>query len=327
MNVELEDHVVRVTGLPPIPADAVIEPAEQEILERRKDADASSYLNHLERRFGPFDRLELELSGTAVEPAGSKILVPWSGEVKIELEDAVGRRSARVRRLRPGATSSVECVLRDLVVIGGRVLRLDGSPVPGVRVNVYTKTRKERGDPTLHESVNAGGEETSHVSTTTISPDDRGPKAIVTIQQVAHTISDDEGRYRVAMPFSDEVGAWVMEPAIGAGEAIRDVATQKDFVRDLDILLEPRPPGPRGPKLLDPTGRPLARETFRVFPLDPRFPFDRLYPELTTDDAGLLDVWFIPDGTECGIGDANSAFRSERFRIGSAPTLSFTRHR
>lgn len=314
----LDSPTVSAFALPPIPS-SITDSNRRVVLDAMRRSDAHAYLNELDRSQDPPERIFKVIKGVEPTANGYVVYLPFSGEVLVSVSDKQARSTSRIVQVWPGTMLDVPFVLREKSIISGRVLSRDGAPIIGVRVTVCVKTTS---DPT--EDFPRSSAEESSPGTIIITGENSSYPAQRAIYQQLSTESGPNGYYRIAMPYSDNVAAWVFDPEYGKGISSRDAPGRDSHVEQLDVYLSVPEKG-RLVRLVDPDGQPIPDADLNIAQIDSENPYQVKLPTVTTDGDGFIDSWMLEPGMSYVVHVSGVDVVAQQFDFGEENEFRFAR--
>jgi hypothetical protein len=211
--------------------------------------------------------------------------IPFTGEVRIDCS-APYRIGESIRHVaRQGEVTACTLRVREMSVVAGRVLEGD-VPKPGVRVTVSVHSFFRDDEPAPF------GPKLGHARLIIRPLDGSGTDHVF----VLSADTDGEGRFRVAMPFTDRVLAYVPSDSLGAWyRAYIDVPDRYEPVTDLELRAFTRGPGARM-QLAEWNGMVVASRKIRIVAGDDCLQFS--HPTRSTDEEGWFSIEDLADDVD-----------------------------
>ena len=214
----------------------------------------------------------------------------------------------------PGERIEAVVRVRKKVVVGGTLTDAGGRPLPNTEVMVSARSFFREGETIPRSETEAG-----NPAFTMRGRRGSSGAEVIALQRGR---TDDNGRFRVAMPYSDEVAAWSFVGKTGRAFASRDVGGRDVSVEDLVLEFVSSTDVVGRVRFLRPDGTPAARLGMKVSEISPSSRFAVQYPRLETDEDGFLSLGLLDLGRNYVVFPDTTVYGNAEFR--STPGMTVT---
>ena len=299
----LPDEVhVRLIAVPPLwsTPNGWFLPEEEVYLQQMRLADPDNYRRFIQRRRETMPEVPGSVSlGFALSIEQSialrvgethRVAVPYEGDVFIAAHADTMELipCTSIVSLERGVVRDGELVLEPSPAISGHVRMPSGDPAAGFPVVVSCRSRFYENE-LVPRAANQPANPGFVVETT--------PEGDSTVFAISRATTDSQGYFRLFVPFTDSVSVSCLVDGFEKAEE-RVVGLQRnESVYGLSIKLS-EVEGAKWMRFIESDG--TAARNFRFTPaeVDPPHPFKLQYPELVTDEDGVVSVAFLDSERE-----------------------------
>lgn len=315
-GVRADVESVSIVAVPPVPDG--IAAADRARLESLRMIDVDAF-HRLAGELGcSVDPIVFERSGSEISEGPIEMFLPWTGDACVTLVEKSLTKTTVFTTTAIGTIRELDIELSDQPRITGRVVHANGAPAPGVLVTVGMRT--EFDSRTMRDGVPP---EVPLVGVTIVQGANPAAPHLWTVISQAHAVSRADGAYDVAVDYTDDVAAWVFDPRVGRGFAVRDVGGRLDAAQGLDVILTE--PHTRRVRLLDENDVPLAGIDVDVYLVGglggATRDFEVRLPTVSTDERGELDASLLVESERYSFLLRAANFGSVPYRIADGPVL------
>lgn len=276
---------VRVVPLPPLPTDARVPVDVRLELATNRALYPEMYLEQLEGLGAatvprPVD-VDLPAGGGAID-------VPFAGEACVIT--SIDRRVPHVATISlvRGDVSRTRAVVTPKPVLAGVLLDAERRPVPGQKVTFACSSVFAPPEVIPHSMHEPGGP-----ALVTLGSKGAAHREVVAVHSC---VSDRDGRFELAMPYTDAVLASSFVSGLGVAVRRIGLGSRAASMTDIELVLLPPGPDDGWMTIVDAQGRPCADLSCQPAELERPELMMLQYPRLRTDADGRLDVSLLEPG-------------------------------